>query len=199
MPPFFFTIFLTMKNGLLILLFALCVASTALTQTATTPKGSPATKKKSAPTKAAAGKAVSVKPASTLTKPASPNAASAKSVSARKGRSSSKRTVKPGTAVRSTRQMTPTPDRYRDIQQALVEKGYLKSEPNGVWDTQSSDALRQFQTDQKLTPTGKISSASLISLGLGPKTAAGAPNAAPAPAANGPAPAANPEAIQTEN
>jgi peptidoglycan hydrolase-like protein with peptidoglycan-binding domain len=98
--------------------------------------------------------------------------------------------------------MTPTPDRYRDIQQALVEKGYLKSEPNGVWDTQSSDALRQFQTDQKLSPTGKISSASLIGLGLGPKTTAGQPNAAPAPATNPPAPAVNPEATphpQVEN
>jgi peptidoglycan hydrolase-like protein with peptidoglycan-binding domain len=76
------------------------------------------------------------------------------------------------------RQMAPTPDRYRDIQQSLVAKGYLKSEPNGVWDTQSADALRQFQTDQKLTPTGKISSATLIALGLGPKT----PEAASPPA-----------------
>jgi peptidoglycan hydrolase-like protein with peptidoglycan-binding domain len=70
-----------------------------------------------------------------------------------------------------TRQMAPTPDRYRDIQQSLVEKGYLKSEPSGVWDAQSSDALKQFQIDKNLSPTGKISSATLIALGLGPKTA----------------------------
>jgi hypothetical protein len=82
------------------------------------------------------------------------------------------------TIVRSSRQMAPTPERYRDIQQALVEKGYLKSEPSGIWDAQSSDALRQFQTDQKLSPTGKISSASLIGLGLGPKAAADQPKPA---------------------
>jgi hypothetical protein len=80
--------------------------------------------------------------------------------------------------------MTPTPERYRDIQQALVERGYLKSEPNGIWDAQSTDALRQFQTDRKLSPTGKISSASLIGLGLGPKTNPSEPaGAAPKPPA----------------
>jgi len=91
--------------------------------------------------------------------------------------------------VAAYRQMAPTPDRYREIQQALVDKGYLKTEPNGVWDSQSSDALKQFQTDQKLSPTGKISSASLINLGLGPKpaTAPAAPAALPATPADPPA------------
>jgi hypothetical protein len=82
------------------------------------------------------------------------------------------------TAKRPTptwRQLTPSAERYREIQQALVEKGYLKSEPNGVWDTQSADALRQFQTDKNLSPTGKLSSASLIALGLGSKTSGVAP------------------------
>lgn len=59
-----------------------------------------------------------------------------------------------------------------------MEKGYLKSEPSGVWDTESADALRQFQTDKNLAPTGKLSSASLIALGLGPKTASAPPDAA---------------------
>jgi hypothetical protein len=68
-------------------------------------------------------------------------------------------------------QQTPTPDRYREIQQALVDKGYLKSGANGVWDTASSDALKQYQTEKNLPPTGKITAASLIGLGLGPKTA----------------------------
>ncbi|MES1261031.1 MAG: peptidoglycan-binding domain-containing protein [Acidobacteriota bacterium] len=64
----------------------------------------------------------------------------------------------------------PTPERYKEIQEALAAKGYLKSEPNGVWDSQSSEALKQFQTDHNFSPTGKLSSASLIGLGLGPKT-----------------------------
>jgi len=66
-------------------------------------------------------------------------------------------------------QAAPTSDRYREIQQALVAKGYLKSEPTGVWDADTQAAMRRFQTDQKLDETGKINSLSLISLGLGPQ------------------------------
>jgi hypothetical protein len=66
-------------------------------------------------------------------------------------------------------QQAPTPDRYREIQQALASKGYLHSEPNGAWGPESSDALKRFQADQSLMPDGKINSLSLIALGLGPK------------------------------
>jgi hypothetical protein len=65
--------------------------------------------------------------------------------------------------------LAPTQTRYKEIQQALADKGYLKREPNGVWDSESEDALKQFQTAKKLPPTGKINSPSLIGLGLGPK------------------------------
>lgn len=97
----------------------------------------------------------------------------------KKGKSGKKKTsaTVAGSSFRS-RQGGPTPERYREIQQALVEKGYLKSEPDGVWDAECTDALRQFQTDQKLTPTGKITAATLISLGLGPKDSEGGSNAA---------------------
>jgi hypothetical protein len=67
------------------------------------------------------------------------------------------------------RQAQPSTDRYREIQTALAEKGYLKSAPSGVWDQESMDAMRQFQQDQKLEPTGKLTSKSLIVLGLGPR------------------------------
>jgi hypothetical protein len=88
-------------------------------------------------------------------------------------------------------QLAPTPDRYRDIQQALVDKGYLKSAPTGVWDNESADALRQFQADKNLPVTGKINAQSLIGLGLGPKTTT-APPEQPAPDAGQPsAPAAS--------
>jgi hypothetical protein len=66
-------------------------------------------------------------------------------------------------------QAAPTPERYREIQQALVAKGYLKSEPTGAWDADTQDAMRRFQADQKLDETGKINALSLISLGLGPQ------------------------------
>jgi hypothetical protein len=67
------------------------------------------------------------------------------------------------------RQGAPSSDRYKEIQQALASKGYLKSEPSGVWDADSVAAMRQFQTDRKLDPSGKLTAASLIDLGLGPK------------------------------
>jgi hypothetical protein len=153
-----------MKTGLLLFLLTIFIASLALPQSTTT--GTPPKKAdpKKAGAKAASTKTTSTKAASAKTAPAS-----SKTASAKKGRSS-KKSVKTSAAAGRSRQMTPTPERYRDIQQALVDKGYLKSEPNGVWDAQSADALRQFQTDRKLSPTGKISSASLIGLGLGPKT-----------------------------
>jgi len=111
--------------------------------------------------------------------------ASARKKSTSKKGTSKKRGRKSASAPAQTwrsRQLSPTPDRYREIQQALVEKGYLKGEPTGKWDETSSDALRRFQQEQNIEPTGKINSLSLIALGLGPKhdTASAAP--APSPA-----------------
>jgi hypothetical protein len=53
----------------------------------------------------------------------------------------------------------------------------------GTWSQNSVDALKRFQQDQNLDPSGKINSLSLIALGLGPKRepiAAAAPMAPPA-------------------
>jgi hypothetical protein len=102
------------------------------------------------------------------TPPKTSSSAARKTVNSNKGKTAKRTTA-------TWRQMAPSADRYREIQQALVEKGYLKTEPNGIWDTQSADALRQFQTDKNLSPTGKLSSASLIALGLGSKTSGIAP------------------------
>ena len=66
-------------------------------------------------------------------------------------------------------QMAPTPDRYKEIQDALAKRGYLHGEATGAWDQDSADALRRFQQDQNLQPSGKLNSLSLIALGLGPK------------------------------
>jgi hypothetical protein len=69
-------------------------------------------------------------------------------------------------------QQTPSADRYREIQNALAAKGYLKTPPSGVWDHDSMDAMQRFQQDQKLDATGKLTAKSLGALGLGPKPAA---------------------------
>lgn len=66
-------------------------------------------------------------------------------------------------------QQSPTTDRYLEIQQALVTRGYLTTPPSGTWDPATVDALKRFQEEQNLPPTGKITSLSLIALGLGPK------------------------------
>jgi hypothetical protein len=66
-------------------------------------------------------------------------------------------------------QQTPTSDRYKEIQQALMQRGYLSGAASGVWSAESMDAMKRFQRDQNLTPTGKPGSLSLIALGLGPK------------------------------
>ena len=82
---------------------------------------------------------------------------------------------RPATTWRN-RQVVPTPDRYREIQQALAAKGYLSpEEANGAWGQSSADALKKFQAEQNLDATGKINSLSLIALGLGPKREAPVP------------------------
>ena len=51
----------------------------------------------------------------------------------------------------------------------LADKGFYSGPVNGIWDADSVQALKQFQSDQKLTPDGKLGALSLIALGLGPK------------------------------
>ena len=87
---------------------------------------------------------------------------------AKKG--TSKKAPAKKTASRRNRQLTPSPERYQEIQTALVAKGYLKpEEADGKWNQNSMDALKKFQADQNMEASGKINSLSLIALGLGPK------------------------------
>jgi murein L,D-transpeptidase YcbB/YkuD len=81
---------------------------------------------------------------------------------------------KKGTPVKSVtwrnRQLAPSTDRYKEIQQALAAKGYLQPEQtSGAWDQNSTEALKRFQAEQNLDASGKINSLSLIALGLGPR------------------------------
>lgn len=66
-------------------------------------------------------------------------------------------------------QASPSQERYNEIQQALVARGFLTTTPTGVWDKDSIDAMKRFQAEQNLPPNGKVTSLSLIALGLGPK------------------------------
>ena len=88
-----------------------------------------------------------------------------------KGGTKSKKVV----ARRPPVQQQPSSDRYKEIQQALADKGYFRGTADGAWNGDSTDALKRFQKDQNLDPDGKIGALSLMALGLGPKH--GAPSA----------------------
>ena len=131
--------------------------------------------------------------ASTQQKAPSKAAAKKKSAApAKKGASTARKgavtpsTRRPGTATKTAssrgkkapakrvtwrnRQMSPSPERYREIQGALASKGFLSPEQaTGTWDQASTDALKKFQSEQNLESSGKINSLSLIALGLGPR------------------------------
>lgn len=69
------------------------------------------------------------------------------------------------------RQQQPEPERIREIQQALTDRGY-PLQVSGAWDGSTVDALKKFQSDQQienLSGKGKLDSMTLIALGLGPK------------------------------
>jgi hypothetical protein len=71
---------------------------------------------------------------------------------------------------RAPGQQNPTPDRYREIEEALASRGYLQGKtPGGTWGPESIDALRRFQQDQNLKADGKLDALTIIALGLGPK------------------------------
>jgi Putative peptidoglycan binding domain len=61
-----------------------------------------------------------------------------------------------------------TPDRAREIQDALIRQHYLAGEASGEWDARTQAAMEQFQADNgwqsKVTPDSRA----LIKLGLGP-------------------------------
>jgi peptidoglycan hydrolase-like protein with peptidoglycan-binding domain len=95
--------------------------------------------------------------------------AAARSTKTRSNASKARYRRSVSTYSRRSSQPAPTPERYKEIQQALATKGYYKGEVSGVWGPDSVDGLRRFQADQNLDVDGKIGSLSLIAMGLGPK------------------------------
>jgi peptidoglycan hydrolase-like protein with peptidoglycan-binding domain len=131
----------------------------------------PATMKKAAPKNA---KATASHIAHAAPPAAKSKAGTAKTSTAKAG-TKSKRVV----ARRPPVQMQPSIDRYKEIQQALSDKGYFRGTPDGTWGSESVDALKRFQKDQNLDPDGKIGSLSLMALGLGPKRGVASAQSAP--------------------
>jgi hypothetical protein len=153
-----------------------------------------ATKKTAAPSKTGVSKGA-VAPRATASHPAtarkgSTTAASHPAATKAGSKTTAARRGKKGPPVKSVtwrnRQLAPTPQRYKEIQDALASKGYLNPEDaNGTWTPASVDALKKFQAGQNLDSTGKINSLSLIALGLSPRRETAAPKP---PAESPPAP-----------
>jgi peptidoglycan hydrolase-like protein with peptidoglycan-binding domain len=60
------------------------------------------------------------------------------------------------------------PERVAEIQQSLIDAGYLQQEPTGKWDNATRDAMLRYQTEQGFPLTGLPEAKSLMKLGLGP-------------------------------
>lgn len=125
----------------------------------------PASKTKRTPAKAPVKK--TAKRTTTRKTSAAKRRTTKRKTTARRVRSSKRRV-----ATRSARfrgQRAPTTDRYLEIQQALQSAGFLENQPSGKWDDSSVAAMKRFQEQHSIPPTGKINALSLIALGLGPK------------------------------
>ena len=167
---------------------ALAVAASALQAPAAKKKAvsAVAAREKTAPHVAASAKTSTAK--SSASKSLASKTAGSKSVASKSlaSKSGSKTATKTGVKSRRTvvarrppTQQQPTTDRYKEIQQALADKGYFQGPVDGAWNPGSVEALKRFQKDQNLDPDGKIGSLSLIALGLGPKRAVASVQPAP--------------------
>jgi peptidoglycan hydrolase-like protein with peptidoglycan-binding domain len=104
--------------------------------------------------------------------------ATAKSTSSKSGKSSTKKTTK---TKKVKGQAVPAPERITEIQDELAKRGAFIGTSSGKFDDSTSEALRKFQANNHLNPTGKIDALTLQKLGLGSETAG---LAAPTPPPN---------------
>ncbi len=164
------TLFLAIPVILAVALAAPAAAQAASSTAAAAKKTTAARKTKAASGSSKARTAAS-KPA-TAKKAAARKSTSAKGTARKKASArsrGSRRARAPRVPAWKTGQMQPAPERYAEIQQALIDKGYATAPADGQWGDIWTQALKRFQADQKLDASGKITSLSLMALGLGPK------------------------------
>ena len=124
----------------------------------------------------------------------------ARTSTARRSYRRSSRTRK---SARARGQQKIDTERATSIQQALIREHYLSGEPTGVWNQESEEAMRRYQSDHGWQTKEVPDSRALIKLGLGPsndhllnpESAMTAPSQlrseSPAPAASSASPASN--------
>jgi cytoskeletal protein RodZ len=154
-------------NFLRLFLAGASVLSLALVVAAqSSPTKSPAKKTTAAgPNTAPAAK----KPAATKTAKKGTSTAARKTTTTKKRTASASKKTAKAPVKRPVGQQRPTAERYKEIETALYERGYLMETPSGAWTPASAEALSRFQADEDLPPTGKLDALSLIRLGLGPQ------------------------------
>ena len=112
-----------------------------------------------AQTKQAAPKAkASAKTATTKATTSKSSAAKGKAVPASKAtqtkgaptKSTASKSTKAPAPPKRTGQSQPTADRYKEIQQALADRGFFTGSVDGNWGPSSLDALKRFQASQNL-------------------------------------------------
>lgn len=101
------------------------------------------------------------KTTATKKKPSS-TAASKKPGSKAKSSPSKRGRAKKGVVARGP--TAPSPDRIREIQQALAASGHYRQGPNGRLDAPTTAALSSFQQANGLEPTGKLNARTLRKL-----------------------------------
>ena len=171
-----------LRSKAILVVLALNLALALVLSAATPAKKTKPTGAKKTATKASTANASKAKGKTAGTSTAGKKAASGKKSTAGK-KTSAKQT---SSRYRRSSQREPAPERYKEIQQSLADKGYFGGPVNGAWGPDSVAALKRFQRDQNIGDDGKLGSLSLMALGLGPKRGAGAaekpePGAAPLP------------------
>ena len=51
-----------------------------------------------------------------------------------------------------------------EVQRVLGQNGYYSGENDGIWGPQSSSAMKAFQNDNGLTPTGTVNRETLVKM-----------------------------------
>jgi hypothetical protein len=64
--------------------------------------------------------------------------------------------------------MQIAPERITEIQRALINAGHLHGTPTGRWDTQTRQAMAEYQSANGFAVTGLPNAKALMKLGLGP-------------------------------
>jgi peptidoglycan hydrolase-like protein with peptidoglycan-binding domain len=70
------------------------------------------------------------------------------------------------TEPRASSRVSLAPDRVRDIQQNLADRGYNPGSVDGRWGSRTQTALRNFQRDQNMQASGRPDAQTLAALGV---------------------------------